>query len=102
MCPPSHSTKLEKNVNAWKPCVNSPWNGTKFSRQRCGVFMNENEIKMKEITKGERFEEIQNFQLENDDVMQIVIIFLFKWKLKGRSHGKKFQLVHLLVSMMNH
>jgi hypothetical protein len=40
--------------------------------------MNENEIKMKEITKGERFEEIQNFQLENDDVMQIVIIFLFK------------------------
>jgi hypothetical protein len=34
--------------------------------------------------------------------MQIVIIFLFKWKLKGRSHGKKFQLVHLLVSMMNH
>jgi hypothetical protein len=35
--------------------------------------MNENEIKMKERTKGEGFEEIQNFQLENDDV--IIIIF---------------------------
>ncbi len=74
MCPPSHSTKLEKYVNAWKPCVNPPWNGTKFSRWGCDVFMNENEIKMKEITKGERFEEIQSFQLENDDVMQIIIM----------------------------
>jgi hypothetical protein len=35
--------------------------------------MNENEIKTKEITKGEKLEEIQSFQLENDDVMQIII-----------------------------
>jgi len=32
--------------------------------------MNENEVKMRERTKGERFEEIQSFQLENDDVMK--------------------------------
>jgi hypothetical protein len=35
--------------------------------------MNGNEIKMKEKTKGERFEEIKRFKLENDDVMQIYI-----------------------------
>jgi hypothetical protein len=37
--------------------------------------MNGNEIKTKERIKGERFEEIKSFQLENDDVMQILIIF---------------------------
>jgi hypothetical protein len=40
-----------------------------FIDEECDVFMSESEIRLEERIKGERFEEISSFQLENDDTM---------------------------------
>jgi hypothetical protein len=39
----------------------------------CDVFMNENEIKLKERIEGERSKEILSSQLKNDDTMQLIM-----------------------------
>jgi hypothetical protein len=46
--------------------------------------MNENEIKLKERIEGERSKKILNFQLENDDTMQLIMKKIHEQRLKWR------------------
>ncbi len=38
----------------------------------CDVFINENEIRLKERIEGERFKKIPRFQSKNDDTMNLL------------------------------
>jgi hypothetical protein len=59
-----------------------------FLNEGCDVFMNENEIRLKEIIEGERFKEIPSSQSNNDDIMQLIMKKLSDQRLKWRPHGK--------------
>ncbi len=61
--------------------------GPNFLDEICNVFMNESEIRLNEIIEGERFKGIPNFQLENDDTMQLFMKKLHEQKLKWKPHG---------------
>jgi len=52
------------------------------------VFINESGIKLEEIIEGEKFEEIPSFQLENDDIMQLILKKLHGQRLKWKPHGQ--------------
>jgi NifU-like protein involved in Fe-S cluster formation len=60
-----------------------------FLHEGCDVFMNESEIILEEIIKGERFKEIPSLQSNNDDIMQLILKILHDQRLKWRPHGKK-------------
>jgi hypothetical protein len=44
-----------------------------FSNEECDVFINEIKIKMEGKNEVERFEEILNNLLKNDDTMQLIM-----------------------------
>jgi hypothetical protein len=64
--------------------------------------MNESEIRLNERIEGERFKGIPNFQLENDDTMQLFMKKLHEQRLKLKPHGINSSTWVFFVLMMNY